>query len=212
MFKLELLAEAAVTLTSNWLSELVLLLNSLVKLVACSATECANLQLRLDFGSTRHCSLDRHDPTETDRLQVSNLMQVGHVVDTALIPLSVSDLVTLVGKELSQTLAKVGLEANVLALESVHKAFVLPVVACHVSVVDVHRASFLVEQLCGALNIVEHLVICFIILGGSVGFVVRIVLAQCEAMRKKSKDLNSGKISEKCAPKYFTLSRFQTET
>ena len=208
MLKLKLLAEAAITLTSDRLSELVLLLDSLIELVTLGASECANLQLGLDFGSTRHCSFNGHDASKTNRLQVSDLMQVGHVVDTALIPLSVIDLVTLVGKELSETLTKVRFEANILTLESVHEAWVFPVVASHVSVVDVHRASLIVTQLSSAVDIVMHFNILTIFLGASVGFEIRIILAQCEAMIKKQK--RSGSKLEKilakvCAKIYQTI-------
>jgi len=87
VLNLKIFAEAALTLAPDWLGEFVLLLNSLHEHVAYSTAEGANLQLGLHFSRARYCALDRHDLAETERLEVSNLVDGGHVVDSDLEPL-----------------------------------------------------------------------------------------------------------------------------
>ena len=140
MLEVELFAETAVVFTSHWLSEFVLLLDSLVQLLTLSASKGANLQLRLNFSGTSDSSIDGHDFTKLESLEISNLRDSRHVVEADGEPLCVADLVALVGKEHGQTLSKVRLKSDIFLSEAVHEVRVFPREASHVGIVDVESA------------------------------------------------------------------------
>ena len=87
MVNVELFAKTALVLAANRLRELILLFNPLIQLVADLANKCANLQLGLHLSCPRHCALNRHNPTDGCRLQISDLLNGRQVVDAYREPL-----------------------------------------------------------------------------------------------------------------------------
>ena len=155
MFQREFLAEAPLAFTPDWFRELELLLYSLVKLATLVAPEGTNLELRLDLSCSRHCALNRHDLAQVNCLHVADRMNRGQIVDANLVPFRVSDDMALISQELSESLAHVWLEPDILALETVDELGILPAsVATKVGKVDIHCSLFFNFKLLSNLHVV----------------------------------------------------------
>ena len=138
-------------------------------------------------------------------------MEIRQVVESALVPFGVIDLVSLVSEEHGQTLSEVGLKADVLSLESIHKVGVLPVVASHMGVVNEHGLSLLALELLGTAHIVVHLRVLVVLLS-RVHLEVGIVTVESETIMTQDKVKKSvrQKISDRSENSLFYLNNLES--
>ena len=110
MLKVELCAQAPIVVTTNRVGKLELLLNTLTELLALRASEGANLQLWLDLSRPRDSTLNRHDLSQAESLEISDLVHTWQVEEANVEPLVVRNHVTLISQESGQSLAQIRLE------------------------------------------------------------------------------------------------------
>ena len=192
MLQSKFFAVAALVLAADRLRVLELLFHAFVELSTLIAAEGTDLQLGLHLGSSRHCTLNRHDLSQVDCFQVSDLVHSGQVVDSDLVPFRIGDHMSLVCQELSQGLSQVRLEPHILSLQSVDEIWFFPCEVAQVSEIDVHGRLLLFLKIFSYLNVVLYLLdgVLFLLIIEvdliGVHFIIGIFWAQCEAVKMKS--------------------------
>jgi hypothetical protein len=138
--------------TSDWFSELELLLYIGNDASAFLALKGSKKELRFNFSGASDCSMNRHKAAEALNLQVTNFLDSRHVVVSNLEVSLLSILMTKIIHKLSDSLAQVHFEPIVLFDEPGDKreaALIFEPVVQQVREIDEHRDFFvLLEFLC----------------------------------------------------------------